>query len=539
MAWSRCVLLGLLCFCFQSTVGQVNRYMVFFSDKDGTSYSVDSPEEFLSVRAISRRTKQGLVISNQDIPVNQAYVDGVATTGAEVFFKTRWMNGILIQCDQSLLASIEALPYVQDVQFVAPGQRLLSFAKKRSFSKTKATKAGEASETQLAMLGIPELHQQGYRGEGIHIAVFDAGFLGVNSAAPFQHLVTDNRILLTRDFICNSSSVYQYDEHGTEVLSIIGAYEAGAYTGGAYNATFQLYVTEDVSSEYRIEEYNWLFAAEQADSAGVDVINSSLGYYDFDDNTMNYQQSDMDGETSVVTRAAQWAASKGIVVVCSAGNEGSNSWQIITAPADARDVLAVASVNSSVVRVPSSSKGPAADGRIKPDVAAMGGGTAFIVPAGNVSIGTGTSFAAPLITSLVSVLWQSNPDLTNYQLIDYIRKSASQSAAPDNLLGYGIPHTQAFKNYIAAEEQKDMFVVYPNPTIDDTIWIRPHDPDFISSCSLELINSTGQKIGETTISFTWQELAYPLSVHHLARGIYLFRIIWDNQIFVYRFVKSE
>lgn len=513
--------------------------MVFFKDKNGTSFSVDSPEDFLSTRAIARRTNQGIVISDQDIPVNQTYVDGVATTGAEVFFKTRWMNGILIQCDQSLLASIAALSYVASTQFVAPGQRLLSVAKKRSVSKTKSTKAGEASDNQLAMLGIPEWHQQGYRGEGMHIAVLDAGFFGVNSATPFQHLVTDNRILLTRDFVCNSSSVYQYDAHGTEVLSIIGAYEAGTYTGGSYKSTFQLYVTEDVSSEYRIEEYNWLFAAEQADSAGVDVINSSLGYYDFDDNTMNYQQSDMDGETSVVTRAAQWAASKGIVVVCSAGNEGNNSWQIITAPADAKDVLAVASVNSSKTRVSSSSIGPAADGRIKPDVAAMGGGAAMILPSGNVSNGNGTSFAAPLITSLVSVLWQANPELTNYQLMEIIRKSASQSAAPDNLLGYGIPHTQAFTNYLATEEQQDMFLVYPNPIFDDTIWIRPQDPDFISSCSVELISSTGQKLGETTISFTWQELAYPLSVQHLARGMYLFRIVWNNQIFVYRFVKSE
>ena len=189
----------------------------------------------------------------------------------------------------------------------------------------------------------------GTRGEDIVIGIFDGGFQGVNTGAPFQHIFNENRINLavSKDFVTNSDDVFQFDEHGTEVFSVIAAYQDGFFTGGSYEANYQLYVTEDVVGEYRIEEYNWLFAAERADSAGVDVVNSSLGYYDFDQLAMDYPKSAMDGKTTVVSKAAQMLADRGVIVVCSAGNEGGIAWQIITAPADAKDVLAVGNVNSS------------------------------------------------------------------------------------------------------------------------------------------------------------------------------------------------
>lgn len=538
MVLNRALLILLLLILVEVAHAQVNRYMVFFTDKEASSYSTNNPEEFLSVRSIARRTAQGIAVTEQDIPVNESYISGVAGTGAEVFFKTRWMNGVLVQCDLSLKDDIEALPYVDRVERVAPGQRLIPNGKKKLKQKVNGTAAVEPTDDQLNMLGIPDLHQQGYKGAGIFVAVFDAGFPGVNSAAAFQHLFDNGKILLTQDFVFNTENVYQYDEHGTEVLSVIAGNLPGTFTGGAPEATFQLFVTEDVATEYRIEEYNWLFAAERADSAGVDVINSSLGYYDFDDASVNYLKADMDGETTVVSKAAQFAADRGIVVVCSAGNEGNNSWQIITAPADAEDVLAIASVNKFQVRVASSSIGPAADGRIKPDVAAMGGSTSVILPSGNVGSASGTSLAAPLITSLVTVLWQANPSLTNKQLMDAIRLSASQASAPDNLLGYGIPHTQAVANYLSAEEQADVFVLYPNP-VTDIIWLRPQDPNVVSSCRLELISNLGQIVYKGNVNFSWRELTHAIDVTNLRAGLYTFRVKWNDKVFQYRFVKNN
>jgi len=320
---------------------------------------------------------------------------------------------------------------------------------------------------------------------------------------------------------------------------VIAAYQNGTFTGGAYKANYQLYVTEDVTSEYRIEEYNWLFAAERADSAGTDVISSSLGYYDFDDATMNYPKSALDGQTAVITRAAQWAADRGIVVVVSAGNEGGNAWQTITAPADANDVFAVANVNSSGIRSSSSSIGPSADGRIKPDVAALGSGTSVIKKNGALGFASGTSLAAPLITSLATGVWQRYPELTSLEVLDVIRKSASQAGSPDNLLGYGIPNYRAVENYMATQEQENVFEVYPNPPTTDTITIRPFDPAQVSTCHVELVSSQGQILSGGDVSFSWQTPTYTSDISQLSPGMYFIRIVWGSKHFVYKIVKVD
>src|SRR5690606_12003754 len=209
-----------------------------------------------------------------------------------------------------------------------------------------------ATNVQLNMIGLTDMHSDNIRGEGVTIAILDSGFEGVDVTAPFSQIFQEGRIDLqaSRDFVYNSDNVFQYDDHGTEVFSVIAAFQPGEFTGGAYKASYQLYVTEEVPTEYRIEEYNWLFAAERADSAGADIIQSSLGYYDFDGASMDYLKSQMDGVTAVVSKAAKWAADRGIIVVVSAGNEGNVSWQIITAPADVENVLAVAAVDANLRR---------------------------------------------------------------------------------------------------------------------------------------------------------------------------------------------
>lgn len=537
---SRIFLVLLFVFGGISSFAQVNRYMVFFNDKAGTPFTTSQPSQYLSEKAIERRVKQGIQISEQDLPVNASYAQGVSGSGAKVFFSTRWMNALLIQCDASIVPSVQALPFVSRVEFVAPQQRLLNNGRKKGLLRRKNDKTGVRTQTQLKMLGIPEMHTDGYRGEGMTIAVLDGGFLGVNSTAPFQELFNEGRYddVVSHDFVRNTDNVFQYDDHGTQVFSIIAANVADDFTGGAPEANFQLFVTEDAASEYRIEEYNWLFAAERADSAGVDIITSSLGYYDFDLASMNYSTAQMDGKTAVVTQAAQWAADRGIIVVTSAGNEGNiPSWKIITAPADGVDVVAVANVNSQGAASPSSSRGPAADGRIKPDLAALGSGVAVVQDNGAIGNASGTSLAAPLITSLIAGVWQKFPEFSAKEIVAALKKTASRSGNPDNIVGYGIPSYLSVSKYLDREGDV-IFDVYPNPAFD-SLTISPADPDSVPGCKVEIITRLGEIIAAEDVSFTWANNVFRADISNLAAGIYFVRLTTSDRTFVYRILKGQ
>jgi len=525
-----------VCICAQA---QTNRYVVFFKDKTNTPYSVDQPAAFLSQRALHRRQEQDIAVTDRDLPVVPAYVSGVAASGAKTFFTTPWLNALLVECETSLLSTLSQLAFVDHVELVAPGARLASGGRKQQTSQAKTHVTGTRTQAQLTMIGLDAMQDAGYRGENILIALFDGGFPGVNSSAAFQHVFQEGRLdeQACVDFVGNTGNVYQYDDHGTAVLSVIAGYQEGNFVGGSYEATYQLYVTEDNATEYRIEEYNWLFAAERADSAGVDIISSSLGYYDFDDTSMNYTRSQLDGKTTVVSQAAQWAADRGIVVVCSAGNEGSNAWQKITAPADARDVLAVASVASSGVRAPSSSKGPSADGRIKPDVAAMGVGTAVIRADGSGGTLNGTSLAAPLVTSLAAGVWQRYPSLSSHSIIEAIRNSSSQASTPDSLIGFGIPNFRAVVNYIESHPQEELFTVYPNPVSADTLVIKPSDPNVVTTCRVELVSTDGKVLYTHDVSFSWLNRMYTADLSSFRAGLYFVRITWQDRRYIYRIVK--
>lgn len=524
-----------------SVSAQVNRYMVFFKDKNGTPFTIDNPNQFLSDKSVERRVKQAVTVTEQDLPVTPAYVQGVAQTGASVFFTTRWMNGVLVQCDASLINAVLALSFVSRVEFVAPQQRLIKSGKRKGFFRTRDSEPGGAqTRVQLNMLGIPEMHADGFSGEGMTIAVLDGGFPGVNTATAFQKMFAEGRYndAVSHDFVRNTDNVFQYDDHGTKVLSVIAGDIPDQFTGGAPQANFQLYVTEDGSSEYRIEEYNWLFAAERADSAGVDIISSSLGYYDFDQASMNYSTAQMDGKTAIVTQAAQLAADRGIIVVTSAGNEGNiPSWKIITAPADGVDVVAVANVNAQGSASPSSSRGPSSDQRTKPDLAALGSGVTIIQQSGAIGSASGTSLAAPLITSLIAGVWQKFPDYTAKEIVAALKKTASRSGNPDNIVGYGIPGYVRVSNYLDRQGEAN-FDVYPNPAFD-SLTISPADPDEIPSCKIELISHLGQIIASEDVSFTWSNNVFRTDISHLATGVYFVRLTTSDRKWVYRILKNR
>ena len=518
-------------------LGQANRYIVFFKDKTNTPYSIGQPSQFLSVQSLNRRTKQQIDITPDDLPVDPVYVAQVKNTGARTYFTSRWMNCVLVEIGADSVSTVQSLPFVSSIELVAPGIKLLG-GRVGKLKNTGSPAAMSSTMMQLQQLGMDEMQSQGFHGENISIAVFDGGFPGVDSAAPFQHLFQDGRVKLTFDFVGNTGYVYQYDEHGTEVLSVIGGRIPGSFSGGAFAANFYLFVTEDVSSEYRIEEYNWLFAAEKADSAGVDIISTSVGYNEFDDPSMNYSPADLDGKTAVVTRAAVQAMLKGMVVVCSAGNEGNQSWRYITAPADAKGILSCGAVTIEGVRVPFSSTGPTADGRIKPDVVALGSGNAVILPDGSISSRSGTSFASPLVASLAAGVWQANQhlNLTADEVYQAIVQSADQAHNPDNLRGYGLPNFVGVKNYLARSEMNDAITIYPNPVFNSALQVIMKEPTD-ETLTVTIYDRLGRILSETTIDATWQNNPFQINVEGMISGMYLLKVKSPSLVKTFRWIK--
>lgn len=528
-----------------TSLSQANRYVIFFTDKQGTGHTTDHPETFLNERSVQRRIAQGIDILAEDLPVTQAYIQAVRVTGAGVLYKTKWMNGALIECTDAQLAAVNALSFVKstDTEFVAPGS--IGGKQRKSLKFSASGTADDFTTDQLAMLGIDEMHADGYTGEGVLVAVMDGGFTGVNTQQAFQEIF-NNRInqQVSWNFVTNTSNVYQASAHGTHVLSVLGVkatVNADEFSAGAYKATFQLYVTENIPTEYRIEEYNWLFAAERADSAGVDIINTSLGYNTFDDDAMDYEKEDMDGNTTVITRAAQIAASKGIFLVNSAGNSGNDlSWQIITAPADGEDVLSIGNINLQGVRSSTSSIGPAADGRTKPDVVALGTGVTVIGANGEIASNNGTSFSSPLTAGLVAGLLQRYPELTRKELMDAIRLSASQASTPDNLKGYGIPHYRAVVNYVEVTrvdpERNQSLVVIPNP-VQDTFTLAPRKPSSVQLNQVVISNAQGQVVNNNKVEYNWPENSYSMNITHFLPGVYFLTVRIGKKYETYKLVK--
>jgi len=469
MAMSKYVICFFILFLTFPSFGEVNRYMVFFTDKNDNAFNINNPEQFLSKRALDRRANQNIKISINDLPVSDVYVSSLNNLDdLDVYFSTKWMNGVLVEIDEGKIEEINALPYVANVVLVAHGSKLGSMQNGgRKYKEAKSdfeSFDGVETKEQNEFIGVDDMHSSGYHGEDMLIAIFDSGFGYINESSFFTHVFEQNKLLSSKDFIRGSDNVFQYDVHGSKVLSCISGFKEGVYSGTAPEANIVLCVTEDIQSEFSIEEYNWLFAAEFADSIGVDVINSSVGYSYFDDDRMNYTYEDLDGRTTVIAKAANIVASKGILVVCSNGNEGNNSWQYLNSPADADSILAVGAATFDLDRANFSSFGPTSDGRIKPDISALGSWVKIALQE-EITYANGTSFSAPMVAGLAAGLWQAFPELTSQEVIQYLKMTSSQSDAPDTLLGYGIPNFRRAYNRIKVTEGEvsNKYVVFPNP----------------------------------------------------------------------------
>lgn len=484
-------------FSFTCLYSQIypDKYFVAFTDKNNSPYSIENPQEYLSARAIERRSRYNIPIDIHDLPVNPQYIEAVADIGVQVINPTKWLNGITIYTnDSSLLSEIEALPFVKsvrkarqatqahpktdfddDISLFKPSwenETIIDFS-----NRTKAT--GKSTSLQYGLgynqinqiNGIP-LHDDGFQGQGMVIAVLDAGFSYANQLNAFDSLYMNGLIYGTRDIVSGGTNVYQGSFHGTGVLSTMGANLPGELIGTAPKAGYYLIRTEDTGSEYLIEEYNWASGAEFADSTGADIINSSLGYVDFDDPNQNHIYQDMDGNTAPATIAADRAMSRGMIVVNSAGNSGNyTSWPWIGAPADGDSVFTIGAVDANGIIAGFSSIGPTADGRLKPNVVAQGAATVIASSNGGTTTSNGTSFSSPIIAGMTACLWQINQELANMSILEAIQQSGSYYNNPNYQYGNGIPDYNQARMVLSAQNKgialtPESIKVIPNPFFD-------------------------------------------------------------------------
>lgn len=542
----RKLLLFIIIILYSIAVNAQNYYWVAFSNKAGTSYKLDEPQSFLSDRAIQRRSKQNIAIDSLDLPVNQSYINQITALKATLVNQSKWLNGITVATDDSLfLDKAQALPFVVQVQLTKPDMSKKKAKRKFLSQLTKLTTPIDTSMYgesvhQVGQLNLQYLHSKNIKGKGMSIAIIDAGFFKANAFKSLDSLWQNNQILGTHDFVQSNSDIFQQHQHGTSVLSCMGAYTEGVLIGTAPKASYWLLRSEDVSSEYLIEEDNWVAAAEFADSVGVDIINTSLGYNHFDDSLTNHTYAQMDGATTRITKAADIAFKKGILVFSSAGNEGNKSWKYLTAPSDGKNVICVGAVNQYGRRASFSSLGPSADNKTKPNLVALGYKTAVQSASGSIVLGYGTSYASPVLCGATACLWQANPTADVTQMKEALEKSASQYQNPNNEIGYGIPNMEKadkiLKSMLSATSLKNNnWKVYPNP-FNTNITIEKTTPFDVNSLKIDLFSIDGKSISTqkesnyNTIKLTIKQ--------KLPVGVYLLRMSDKNSSEVVKIHKT-
>jgi subtilisin family serine protease len=537
----------LLCFCWTTKTVAQDRYAVFFKFKPQKEYSLASPSKFLTEKAIQRRAKEKFAVDSLDLPVTAAYLQGLSAHGQELLYVSKWLNAAVVVTDAEGKKKMEGLPFVQKVEWVAKGfisrtgnrnSTEVPVSQPKKWAIEESYREAATYDFQNELLGIPAMHQAGFTGKGITVAVFDSGFPGLDKAIPFAHVFTNKRVVgqlnVVRPWI---KEVFRDNEHGTQVASLILANQAGTLVAGAHQAQVIFAITEDVATEYPIEELNWVRAAEYADSLGVDIINSSLGYLDFDEPSLTYTTSQLDGKTTYVTRGATLAAKRGILIVNSVGNNGSAGSSSLVAPADAQGILSVGSVNASSIVSTFSSRGPTADGRIKPEVVAFGQSPVLIRGSGQVSAAAGTSFSAPQIAALAAGLWEAKPNWTKDELLTNLLKSGSQYATPDQNLGYGIPNFRgAYYGALLGLNEEDELgsIIYPNPLRTESLHIRFGKE---LKVTLQILDGSGRKVIEKVGERYAIQQPYVFNLSDLPSGIYFLQLLDGKEIAYKKLIK--
>ncbi|MFN9493907.1 MAG: S8 family serine peptidase [Sphingobacteriales bacterium] len=553
--WVSFIVLLLMC---GEIAAQDNRYLIVLTDKANSNFSIKQPATFLSPKAIARRVRHGIPIDGSDLPVHQAYIDSLRTAGhVTILSASKWLNQVMIHTtDTAALTKINKFPFVKKAGPLNARQAMVIADQVSTKTMEQVTEQVVNSTASVAENAFnygqsfnqvhihngEYLHNKGFTGKGITIAVLDAGFFNYKTIKAFDSVLLNNQILGTWDFVANNTEVNEDHPHGMNCFSIMAANEPGKLVGTAPKASYFLYRTEDVFSETPIEEHNWVVAAEKADSAGADMISSSLGYYEFDNPSQSHTYADMNGDKTVVTRGADMAAQKGMIVCNSAGNSGNSAWKYIIAPSDGDSVLAVGAVNKDSIPGSFSSYGPSADGRVKPDVASVGVNTWVINSNGSVAFGSGTSFSNPNIAGLIACLWQAFPEFSNMDILDVVKRSSHKYANPDTRMGYGIPDMKKAYDMLMLKRQERIIAdnwvkAYPNPMVSYTnILVKAQE----SGELITQLSDMNGRVYHTTKQMVQQGLFYEIRIDNLgtlAAGSYNVRVVNGQSTTTIRLVK--
>jgi len=536
------LLLVVAILCIQQSFAQNQDAWVIFADKENVEASLADPILIMTQEAIDRKTLQGTPIDERDVPINENYVTQIKNaSGITVLSKSKWMNCVYIIGSQSNIEALLDLPFVTNVEYADTSLNLFPGAPiENKFALEEANQRinynyGSAAN-QIEMLSGDYLHELDYTGEGMIVAVLDAGFPSIDTNPGFQKMRDENRILGTYDFEARTENVDGTSSHGFNTSSDIGGFLQDEFVGTAPQASFYFFVTEYTPTETPAEEAWWVEALERSDSLGVDVVNTSLGYRVFDNPNYDYSYEDLNGQTTFSARGANIAFDKGMILVTSAGNGGNSSFPTVGTPGDSPGTLTVGAVSSNGNYASFSSIGPTVDGRIKPDVMAQGASAAVISTSGGVDFSSGTSFSSPIMAGVVTCLWQARLQTPNGTIMQIIRESANLYNNPTDEMGYGIPN---FEDAYAALQQLGLedeflmsnFALYPNPV---TSKINISFPEEISNATFTIYSILGNKVLSTEISRSFNSV----NMEALNSGMYIASINSNNKQISFKIIKE-
>ena len=529
-------------FVTQVMVAQIQDGWVFFADKEDVAASIANPISILTQDAIDRKQMHGIAIDERDVPVNESYITQIKnSTGITVRAKSKWMNCVYVVGTQANIENLLNLPFVTDVEFADKDLNRSPLVRKTKKDKFTLEETASrivynygAALNQTEMIAADFLHEEDFTGEGMVIAVLDSGFPNVNSNVAFADIVSEGRLLGTYDFAERQINVDGTGNHGAKTFSDMGAFIQNQFVGTAPKASYYLFRTEFAPTETPVEEAWWVEALERADSLGVDVTNTSLGYQDYDNPNYDHSYEDLDGQTTFAARGANLAFEKGMIIVTSAGNDGGGFSHVAT-PGDAIGAFTIGSVDPDGSYSSFSSIGPTFDGRIKPDVMAQGRDAAVIDQNGNVTFNNGTSFSSPIMAGAVACLWQARPEVRNSRVMQVIREAAHLFNSPTNEMGYGIPNFEDAYNALLVldveeESLKSQFAIYPNPVITK---FNISFPQGIEQATVVVFNLLGTEVLRTEV----QANANALDISNLAAGMYIANISSNEKTNSFKIIK--
>lgn len=527
-------------FCF----AQTEEALVFLEAKDPTVVddALADPITILTQAAIDRKNAQGIVIDDRDVPVDETQKAQIeAATGITVMAKSKWLNAVYVRGTQSNINNLLSLPFVVDIEYSnknlnKPGagkQFIQDKFEIENHSRPVYNYGSAANQTE--MLNVDYLHENDYTGQGITVAFLDNGYPGVMTNPAYTTLRNEGRLLGYYDFVDRVEDYNGTGSHGASTFSDAAGFLNGQFVGTAPDASYYLFITEDSYNESPAEEAYWVEALERADSLGVYVTNTSLGYQDFDRSVYDHTYQDLDGLTTIAARGANVSYEKGMITVTSAGNDGIGFGHVGT-PADAAGAFTVGAVDANENYVYFSSYGPNSAGLTKPDVMAKGENAAVVDQYGNVTTSNGTSFSSPITAGAVASLWSAVPNLKNSVVMQAIRESADRYNNPTNEYGYGVPDFGDALDallLLGVEEQMQAlhFALYPNPV---TTQINISFPKHAQNAEFSLYNILGEKILQTKIS----TLKNSIDVSALASGMYIATITSNNKTVSYKIIKE-